>query len=145
MDLQLVVCALRIGVGGGNSGGDNLGLEAPFIQNFQTPDVTSQTAVDDQMAPDPQRADFGLDDTVIEVTGEYNAMHPLTSQCQGQQVALRVHEKRDVIQDFRRLARDIAARGRRANEGLHNHQQVHGELVFFWGHLVLTSSKLGGE
>lgn len=53
VNLQLIVGALHVGVGGGNSRGDNLGLEAPFIQDFQTSDVTSQAAVDDQVVPDP--------------------------------------------------------------------------------------------
>ena len=79
MNLQLIVRAFYVGVGGDNSGGDDLRLEAPFIHNFQTPDVTSQTTVDDQVVPDPYRADFGLNDTVIEVTGEHDAVHPLTS------------------------------------------------------------------
>lgn len=72
-------------------------------------------------------------------------MHPLTSQCQRQQVALRVHVKRDAIQDFRRLPRDVASGGRRADERFNDRQQMHGEFVFFWGHLVLTPSELGGE
>jgi len=101
--------------------------------------------VDNKVVPYPYGADFGLDDAVIKVTGEHDAVHPLTGQSQGQQIALRVHVERDVIQDLRRLARDVATRGRRADEGFHDHQQVHGEFVFFWGHLVLTSSELGGE
>lgn len=31
-------------------------------------------------------------------------------------------------------------RGRRTDEWLHDHQQVHGELVFFSGYFVLASS-----
>jgi hypothetical protein len=79
------------------------------------------------------------------VAGEHDAVHPLASQCQGQQVMLRVHVKRDAIQDFRRLSRDVATRGCRADERLDDRQQMHGEFVFFWGHLVLTPSELGGE
>ena len=145
MDFQLIVRALYIGVCGGDSGGNDLGLEAPFVHDFQTPDVTGQTAVDNEVVPDPYRTNFRLYDTVIEVTGEYDAMHPLTSQCQGQQVAFRVHVERDVIQDFRWLTGDVATRGGRADERFHDHQEVHREFVFFWGHLVLTSSELCGQ
>ena len=145
VNLQLIVRAFHVGVGGGNSVGDDFRLEAPFVHDFQTPDVTSQTTVDDQVVPDPYRADLGPYDAVIEVTGEHDTVHPLTSQCQGQQVTLRIYVERDAIQNFRRLARDVATRRRRADKWLHDHQEMHGEFVFFWSHLVLTSSELGGE
>jgi hypothetical protein len=53
VNLQLIIRALYVGVGGGNSRRDNLGLEAPLIQDFQTSNVTSQTTMDDQVVPDP--------------------------------------------------------------------------------------------
>ena len=97
------------------------------------------------MVPDPHRAGFRLYKTVAKVIGEEDIVHPMTSQCQGQQVTPQVHVGCDLVQDFIRHASDVVMRDGRADERLHDGQEVHCEFVFVWSHLVLMCPGVVGK